>query len=758
MSGEIDLTPRPPTPSGTSTRRLKGAGGEGKPMKRIKLWKSLFSAGTMVGLASSISFADTLTTPMRMFGSPRVTCVALSPDGRTSATSADDAAVKIWDGASWQCLRVLTGHTGRVRCVVFSFDGKRLLTGADDSTARLWDVGSGTCLKTFARHRARVSCVAFSKDGSRIVTGSNDRSARLWDAGSGASVTAFSGSQMSYVSVVALSPDEKQVITGSDEGGIRFWDAATGEIARMLSGHQSKMLTIRFVNEGARLVSQALYDGTEAGSIKLWDIATGTTLKSYAVRFSSTGTDFGSLSADGLTALANMPENTNILALWDIASGDTIRTLRGHSMGVTAARFSENGLYVISGSGDGVAKVWEASTGKCLRTYWEHKNRIVSVAFSPDGAKVLTGSWDSTAMIWDAATGRSIQRLSTSGSLGRVHSAAFSPDAARIVVASNNNTLTIWNAASGALVRTNVQFKDPNLWVSFSADGKKILATGFAEAFAWDPVTQDMLVTKFPAAAIAAPKVTPDGSRVLIESGKVISLYAAASGDYVRTLAGHTSEVTCLDFSSDGSQCVSGSLDKTVKLWDAATGECLRTFSGHSGEIVSCALSPDGTLMLSCAADNSARLWEVATGKRLRTYDMDDPLAGVFSPDGTKVLVGCMDAAARLWPTPLWSSPALPGKAAPAKPERTPIRVVKATGNRIVLSVPGGALLHGATVVVYGLDGRIAAQAPVGRECIDGMKAVCRLPRRLNAGMYLYRVSGLRCGAKPESANVIYIF
>jgi WD40 repeat protein len=54
--------------------------------------------------------------------------VAFSPDGRMLATANGDKAARLWDPATGECLRTLTGHDGEVRGVAFSPDGRLLAT------------------------------------------------------------------------------------------------------------------------------------------------------------------------------------------------------------------------------------------------------------------------------------------------------------------------------------------------------------------------------------------------------------------------------------------------------------------------------------------------------------------------------------------------------------------------------------------------------------------------------------------------------
>ena len=69
----------------------------------------------------------------------------------------------------------------------------------------------------------------------------------------------------------------------------------------------------------------------------------------------------------------------------------------------------------------------------------------------------------------------------------------------------------------------------------------------------------------------------------------------------------------------------SGSYDRTIILWDVETGEELRTLKGHDSDVFSISFSPDGQTLASGSNDNKIKLWDVETGKELRTLT-----AGLF--------------------------------------------------------------------------------------------------------------------------------
>jgi WD40 repeat protein len=66
--------------------------------------------------------------------------LALSPDGRTLATTGPDNSVRLWEVATG-CQRFsLRGHCGPVTALGFSADSKRLASGSADTSILIWDV------------------------------------------------------------------------------------------------------------------------------------------------------------------------------------------------------------------------------------------------------------------------------------------------------------------------------------------------------------------------------------------------------------------------------------------------------------------------------------------------------------------------------------------------------------------------------------------------------------------------------------------
>src|SRR5262249_47303703 len=102
-------------------------------------------------------------------------------------------------------------------------------------------------------------------------------------------------------------------------------------------------------------------------------------------------------------------------------------------------------------SWDQTARVWDAASGEMLRELKGHGGWVMSAAFSTDGERIVTASWDPTARVWDAASGEMLRELKGHGAA--ITSAAFSTDGERIVTASGDQTARVWDVRWGMTIR-----------------------------------------------------------------------------------------------------------------------------------------------------------------------------------------------------------------------------------------------------------------------------------------------------------------
>ena len=121
-------------------------------------------------------------------------------------------------------------------------------------------------------------------------------------------------------------------------------------------------------------------------------------------------------------------------------------------------------------------------------------------------------------------------------------------------------------------------------------------------------------------------------------------------GPLLRTLTGHSGEVSAVAVTPDGKQAVSASGDKTLKVWDLETGRALRTLEGHSEFVNGVAVTPDGKRAVSASSDQTLKVWDLETGRALRTLEGHSYVSGVaVTPDGKRAVSASYDNTRKVW-------------------------------------------------------------------------------------------------------------
>jgi len=150
-----------------------------------------------------------------------------------------------------------------------------------------------------------ISLLCISPDGRQVLTVTHENYAHhdwtkmmLWDITTGNIVTTFSHSlsnPIRMVNTVCFSPDGSRVISGSIDGKMRLWDAVTGKCLHNFEGHTNSVDSVCFSPDGKKAVSGSL------DRIKLWDIESGDCIRTIdreacSVRFNLGGTKIISIN------------------------------------------------------------------------------------------------------------------------------------------------------------------------------------------------------------------------------------------------------------------------------------------------------------------------------------------------------------------------------------------------------------------------------------------------------------------------------
>ena len=342
----------------------------------------------------------------------------------------------------------------------------------------LKDMGPVTRTRIVTRHSDYVNDVAFSPDTTRLITVADDNTVKVWKIANGIELHTFSGFSDSTQSI-ALSPDQSILAIGTSRaypGMIRLLDAKTGQEIQQLTGHEDIIFDLDFSPDGTELAS-ASRDGTA----KIWDIQTGKeiytseklglmaevdfspdgkllattapdvvlleTLQSWEVTYTTDDSlinDCVAFSPDGETLAwgGGMFDEFGQVDLIDLATGQQLVSLQGHTNIVETISFSPDGKLIASGSWDKTVKVWDVKTGENLFTFDGDSAYVEAVSFSPDGKWLAAGLLNGTIKIWDVSTGLEIATLTGHSSV--VSDIIFSPDGTRLYSSSWDGTVIVW--------------------------------------------------------------------------------------------------------------------------------------------------------------------------------------------------------------------------------------------------------------------------------------------------------------------------
>ena len=502
-----------------------------------------------------------------------------------------------------------------------------------------------------------INEIAYSPNGKHLVAAG---SVGIWiyDMAIDHEVALLTGNTGS-VSSVAFSPDGRTIISGNEDGTVSLWNMLTGEHIQTFRT-ADWVLSVAFSPDGKTIASGGGHVEGLGSGIDLLDIKTGEHLKSFGGPYATLSVCF---SPDGKT-LVSVDESENDIYLWDVQTGELLKTLKGHAPfgypHINIVVFSSDGNTIASGSGNGTIRLWNANSGEFIKYLVGHTESVNSVEFSSNG-KMLISAGAEGICLWDVNTGEFIEAVSIPAV-----SAAFSPDGRTCAIVSETG-ISVRNAYTLQFLKSltkNIGLKDKFRGidigsiqsVAFSPDGNTIASCGGNNIHLWDSDTNQFLKTLIGhTESVNSVVFSPGGETIASASNdRTIRLWNVNTREHIKTLMGHTDSVSSVVFSSDGKRIASASNDKTIRLWNANTGELLKTFTGHVENVNTVAFSPDGNTIASGSGEllyigegedigtcvgQEIRLRDVNTGEHLRTLTGHTSVVNyvVFNPYGKTI-------------------------------------------------------------------------------------------------------------------------
>ena len=498
---------------------------------------------------------------------------------------------------------------------------------------------------------------------------------------------------------VAMTPDGQFVACGR-ANKITIYSVATGQIVAQLAdpnlqavqvdgkplydalaAHRDFVHALAFAPDGMTLASgdyRAAKIWKRTPDAKRFELTAGAVVPTVAVSPNNQWLAIGTAA--------------NGIKLVQLADGQPVRELAGHTGPVTSVTFSADSTKLISSSADQSIRVWNPADGALLARI-DATAPVNSVAIHPAGTQIVVGQADNLVHVhslpaaapktvltaaaavthlevspdrkWlaipgaegkidiiDLSTGQVAKSLT--GHTGAINSVSFSGNSTRLISSGADKTSRVWDLATGQALAVLQGAGEITTAAALSPDGNQAVS-GTSDAFlnVWNlnvPAAQVLGGDNGQAATVLT--VSPDGKRIAtaaIADGKPVVQIRDIAGGITQTLTGHEGAITALAFSPDNQRVISGSADLTSRIWTIGDSKEVAKFTAPAA-VTAVAFAAGGQQGVVGAADNSLKLWNAADGAELKSFagHTGAVTAVLVHPNG-QILSASADQSIRVW-------------------------------------------------------------------------------------------------------------
>jgi len=332
------------------------------------------------------------------------------------------------------------------------------------------------------------------------------------------------------------------------------------------------------------------------------------------------------------------------ITIFDALTGSQATVLCGHSMDVSSLDFSSDGTLLVSGSHDETIKLWDVQTGGVIKTLHGHTSSVFSVSISAGNTMIVSGSADDTICVWNIRTG---ECCIIKGHNNWVRTVSFSPTNSQLLLsASIDGTVRKWNT-DGHQIGSPISGSH----VAFSPDGTQFVTRRGSTVTIWNTDSGASVAEFHPTHDnIGYCCFSPDGRFIAYAADHTIHLWEITGPDPypIKTLIGHTGEITSLVFSSSLT-LISASKDRTIKFWEISTSSTspvappMDSVSLTLAPIKAVSLQAKDGLAFSVDSAGVVRTWDILTGLCKESFEIQAKnlnMGDIQLIDGRLIIVG----------------------------------------------------------------------------------------------------------------------
>lgn len=226
--------------------------------------------------------------------------------------------------------------------------------------------------------------------------------------------------------------------------------------------------------------------------------------------------------------------------------------------------------------------------------------------------------------------------------------------AGKLVAVAGVKQVLLFDAAAGKLSGA-LPFPEGEVQsLSFSRDGKRLLAaggvggqSGACVAFEVGSWRRAFAVGDEPDAVLAAA-LSPDTARVVFGGpSRVVKVAAVADGKVLHTFAKPTDWVTAVGFSPDGLLVAGADRFGGVFVWEAESGKEFLNLKGHTKAVTGIAFAGDE--LATASEDGTVRVWNLHSGETAAKWVAHAPGVAALAWTGDTIATAGRDKLVKIW-------------------------------------------------------------------------------------------------------------
>lgn len=487
-----------------------------------------------------------------------------------------------------------------------------------DNGYEIWREGSKIGIVEFSEPFA-----FFSPDHTLLAIPKGLLAVELWDATTGELMKTFSIPETDNdvpcggMYSATISPDKQWLAGGChDEAGIFVWNIANGSLKTKFPVESYFVKGLAFSPDNSKIAGIVL-----GGDVCIWNVANGALSHCFPdsqVNF-YVGESQLVFSPDGHILIGGFSDG-EVLA-WNLRAGQLLSRLHPLTPSGASIAFSSNSRWLAAAAFQDV-QIWDMNNGMpVLSSSQVTPAKLASLTLSPSilsGAsgdiEFVTFSPDNTSLIFGRNTS-----IYYWGVVGKISSYQQVEEVnGNILAFTQDGKLTTID--NPALIQKDdlipiPQKNGPNLGVySFSPDGRLL-----AEDLFGGSTVDKVRVRSIPDGKVlwtlnanypAHITFSPNNANLAFSTSGEVEVWQVEEKSRLYILfIGEKQSLYALAFSPNGQILATAGSSGVIYIWDAQTGNFLRTLEGHTGWVGDLKFSPDGLFLASASADGTVRLW-----------------------------------------------------------------------------------------------------------------------------------------------------